>query len=210
MDEFLIDAKELMIKCNYHGKLAHFKCSQELIDSCKKYKVIVRNIHPNHLNNFKESYFNYLKELALEYLRKNRNIKSWESFKAISANAKVSKIFFEYGIKAEVFDKIVSYKIRLGIIESPNKITLEELFEITTIKYNYTGSLTSFRRYIEENYGSYAEYCLDKGYDINQTKWESNEAALRCAKKIGSIDAIKIKSSSLFKYLCDNNLLDYL
>ena len=92
------------------------------------------------------------------------------------------------------------------LIPDSKRVTLEELYEVYRIKFNFNGSLQSFKRQITRTYGSYAEYCLKKGYDINTTRWDSEETALRVARKLGSIEEIGRKSPSLLKYLEERKL----
>ena len=56
--------------------------------------------------------------------------------------------------------------------------------------------------------GHFCRAPKSRGYDINGTKWESDETAIRVACKLGSLDAIEQKSISLFKYLQQRDLVD--
>jgi hypothetical protein len=80
-------------------------------------------------------------------------------------------------------------------------ITCLEVFELYKIKYpNYTGNFRQFSKAIDDRYGSYTEYCLNKGYCINNTNWNEG-LAKKVATKIGSMEEVENHSSSLANFL---------
>lgn len=209
MDKLLIDIKDLKETAEFEGKLADFKSSSKLVDVCRKNGVIAKGLMPSAIEkDMRSIYFDHLACLAKEYLENHSEIRNWDDFCKVTKNRAVAKIFFEFGVKAEVFDNIPEISDKKVAAENPLRITEEEVFELSKIRFNFKGSLTSFKRMIVDLYGSYAEYCIEKGFDINQTKWEDREVALRCAIKIGNMDKIKRRSKSLYKYLTENHLAD--
>lgn len=209
MDNLIKSVKELKELSCYSGSLNQFKSSKELVETCRRLSLIADIKDPSIINKAAfDDYFTHLSALTKIFLFKHRELKVWSKFASHPECRKIQKIFHEIGIarSSGLFtDEEEAFYDPL--IPDSKKVTLEELYEVYCIKFNYTGSLPSFKRQITRIYGSYAEYCLEKGYDINSTKWESEETAIRVAKKLGSIDKVKEKSSSLLKYLESRKLI---
>ena len=73
------------------------------------------------------------------------------------------------------------------------RLTLEEFYELCQIQFSYDGLFGAFKKLVSKKYGSFVEYYLERGYDINNTNWENDETALRVVKKIGSTEEVKKK-----------------
>lgn len=208
MDSMLVNLRELKSELNLNGSLRQLGRSALVVDFCKKKQVIVR-ISPDDLTpEDRQRYTRYLVELTKAFLSLHPEIRTWSDFSRRPDTRKVHKLLFEYGIRAEVFPDIEAPVRTEGKERSPTSITLPELYEVCQIKFHFQGSFLSFKKVIQRQYGSFAEYCITKGYDINTTKWESDETALRVAHKLGSIEEIQRRSKSLYKYLVDHNLLE--
>lgn len=208
MDDMVMSVKDLKKLSSYSGSLKQFKSSKELVEVCRRNSLIADIKDPAQINKGSfDDYFTHLCALTKQYLFEHRELKVWDKFASSAECKKVAKIFHEIGIarssglfsdgEDEEYDPL---------IPNSKRVTLEELYEVYSLKYNFNGSLQSFKRQITRMYGSYAEYCLQKGYDINTTKWDSEETAIRVARKLGSLSEIERKSPSLLKYLDERNL----
>ena len=207
MDSLIRSVQELKELSGYKGTAKQFKSSKELVTFCRKNQFIADIKHPEDIcKNAKEDYFVHLSALAKKYLCENKELKHWEKFKSHPDNRKVHKILFEFGVYADLFSDTPEEKYD-PVAPNSKKLTLEEMYEVYQFKYNFDGTFASFKRQITTIYGSYAEYCLEKGYDINNTKWESDEIALRVASKIGNPNDVQKKCPSLLKYLEEHKLM---
>lgn len=209
MDSLIRSITELKEMAGYKGSLAQFKNSKELVFVCRKFGVVADIKNPADIckSSF-DDYYTHLCSLAKKYLFEHRELKYWGKFATSQNNRKIHKIFHEFGVArgSGIFSEEPEDKY--DPVESNTKrITLEELYDVYQIKYNFDGSFLSFKKQIQKTYGSYAEFCLAKGLDINTTKWESDETAIRVARKLGSLSAIKEKCPSLMKYLEDKKLV---
>jgi hypothetical protein len=209
MDALVKSAKELKALSSYSGSLAQFKSSKDLVEVCRRNGFIADIKDPSTICRFAfDEYFTHLCALTKVFLFAHRELKVWKRFASHPECRKVSKIFHEIGIaRSSGLFTDEEEAIYDPLIPDSKRVTLEELYEVYRIKFNFNGSLMSFKRQLTRTYGSYAEYCLSKGYDINTTKWDSEETAIRVAKKLGSVEAIQRKSPSLLKYLEDRKLL---
>lgn len=209
MDQLIRSVKELKELSSYSGSLNQFKSSKDLVDTCRRNGVIADIKDPAVIckSSF-DDYFTHLCALTKAFLFQHRDLKLWARFAAHPECRKIQKIFHEIGIarSSGLFTDDVEAEYD-PLLPDSKKVTLEELYEVYRIKFNFNGTLQSFKRQITRTYGSYAEYCLAKGYDINTTKWDSEETALRVARKLGSVDETQRKSPSLLKYLGDRKLL---
>lgn len=209
MDELIRSIKELKELSSYGGSLSQFKSSKELVDVCRRHGVVADIKDPAIICKAAfDEYFTHLCALTKKYLFEHRDLKVWSKFASQPDCRKIQKIFHEIGIarSSGLFTDDVEAEYD-PLIPDSKRVTLEELYEVYRIKFNFNGSLQSFKRQITRVYGSYAEYCLTKGYDINTTRWDSEETALRVARKLGNFDEIQRKSPSLMKYLEDHKLL---
>lgn len=207
MDEYLRTVQELKELSGFKGNLKQFKSSKELVVFCRKNQLIADIKHPEDIcKAAKEDYFVHLSAMTKKYLFENKSLKQWEKFKSHPKNRKIHKILFEFGVYADLFSDEPEDKYD-PVTPNSKKLTLEEIYEIYHYKYNFDGTFASFKRQITTLYGSYAEYCLEKGYDINNTKWESDEIALRVAIKIGNSKDVQKKCPSLLKYLEEHKLI---
>ncbi|MFN7455467.1 MAG: hypothetical protein ACK5RO_12505 [Pseudobdellovibrionaceae bacterium] len=209
MDQLIRSVKDLKQLSSYSGTLTQFKSSKELVDTCRRHGLRADVKDPSSIckKSF-DDYFTHLTALTKVFLFAHRDLKVWSKFASHPECRKVSKIFHEIGIarSSGLFtdEEDVAYD---PLIPDSKRVTLEQLYEVYKIKRNYSGTLMAFKRQITRMYGSYAEYCLNKGYDINTTKWDSEDTAIRVARKLGSIEEIQRKSSSLLKYLEEKKLL---
>lgn len=213
MDSLLITVKELFELSNNEGKLTDFKGSEEMVDLAIETNSIISNVKPQDIEKeLRDRYYNHLVQVTSSAIDSADDALTWVMFSQNKKNKKSSKIIFDFGVKNHFFDADGALR-QLNNEEKKQdfpktRVTIEELYELCKINFNFSGSKAAFKRHIQKTYGSYAEYCLFKGYDINATKWEDPKAALRCAKKIGSLDEVKKKSMSLYNYLGEHNLLD--
>lgn len=208
MDSLIRSVADLKDLASYKGSLKQFRSSRELVDTCRRHGLIADIKNPAEIcKSAFDDYFTHLCALAKKYLFEKRHLKVWSKFASDPGCRKASKIFHEIGVARSsglfVEEEDVEYDPRLP---DSKRVTLEELYEVYRIKFNYAGSLAAFRRQIMRLYGSYAEYCLAKGYDINTTKWDSEETAIRVAKKLGSPAEIQKQCPSLWKYLEERKL----
>jgi hypothetical protein len=144
------------------------------------------------------------------FLTQHKDVNDWKDFVRMPEVRRIHKMLFEYGIRAEVFPEAPAEKGASIRARSATSLTLPELYEVCQFKLHFSGSFLSFKRLIQRQYGSFAEYCLLKGYDINTTKWESDETAIRVARKIGSMENVKAKSKSLYSYINEKNLEEFI
>lgn len=209
MDKLLKTVAELKELSGFKGNLKQFKSSNDLVVYCRKHGYIAEVRNPSDINKASaDDYYTHLCCLAKKYLFDNTDLKTWEKFAAHPDNRKVQKILHEFGVArgSGIFSEQPEQKYH-PLEPDSKRITLEDLYEVYQIKHNFGGSFIAFKRQLQNTYGSYAEFCLEKGLDINTTKWESEETALRVAKKLGSLSEVKKKSPSLLKYLEDKKLL---
>jgi hypothetical protein len=208
MDHLIISIKQIHAQTREQITIGEYKGSSQLVNACIRLKVIAKGASAqSFLKSDRDRYTTFLESLARDYLAAHPNVKSWDAFKVVSENRAVAKIFFDYGVKNSVFDNLGEQKSGHQSVER-KRVTVEDLHEICVIRFNFTGSIVSFKRMIEDHFGSYAEYCITKGYELNQSKWDDREAAIRCAKKLGSLEEIRDRSASLYKFIVDNDLQD--
>lgn len=208
MDHLIRSVKELKAFSLHKGSLAQFKCSKDLVEVCRRQGVVADIKDPSSISKSAfDDYFTHLCALAKKFLFEHRDLKVWSKFAAHPNCRKIEKIFHEFGVarSSGLFTDEAEAKYDPTMPDS-KRVTLEELYEVYRIKFNFSGSLQAFKRQITRTYGSYAEYCLQKGYDINTTRWDMEETALRVAKKLGSLEAVEKKSTSLVKYLEEKKL----
>lgn len=208
MDHLIKSVKDLKALASYSGSLNQFRASKDLVEVCRKNGFVADIRDPSVIcKSAFDDYFTHLCALTKVFLFRHRDLKVWTRFVAHPECRKIQKIFHEIGIarSSGLFTDDVE-ALYDPLISDSKRVTLEELYEVYRIKFNFDGSLQSFKRQITRTYGSYAEYCLNKGYDINTTRWDSEETALRVARKLGNFEEIQRKSPSLMKYLEDNEL----
>ena len=207
MDQLLRTVSAIMEEYKARGSTKQFKSSAELVLACRKLGVIAEILSPTEIHKAsREDYFTHLCGLTKKYLFGNPEQKHWSTFVSDPANRKVHKILHEFGVRQELFSDDQN-EVYTPLTPSSRRITLEEFYEVCQIQFNFGGSFPAFKRYIQKTYGSFAEYCILKGFEINTTNWDSAETALRVAEKIGGIDEIKRRSPSLHKYLIDDDLI---
>jgi uncharacterized tellurite resistance protein B-like protein len=205
MNGLLIELKEALKKSGFTGTQAEFKKSKELISFCKSEGKIVKVTSPTQLNlDYFQDYHDHLLGLAKEFV-KSEGINTWDDLAQHPEMGQVTKILHEFGVRAELFDGSQEEDA-----EEQASFTLTDLWELAKVHYGFKGSETSFKNWLQEHYGSVAEYCLAKGLPINATKWESHDTAIRVASKLGSINEIKNQSRSLYKYLEAEGLVEKL
>lgn len=210
MDSMLRSVSELKTLARYKGSVAQFRNSSELVKCCRKHGFIADIKNPSDIckSSFDE-YYDHLCCLAKKYLFEHRELKYWENFAASASNRKVHKLFHEYGVArgSGIFSEEPEDRYNPRETNT-KKITLEELYDVYQIKFNFDGSFQSFKRQLQRTYGSYAEFCLEKGLEINNSTWDSKETAIRVARKLGNAEAVKTRCPSLLKYLEEKGLLD--
>lgn len=209
MDHLLTFARDAKESSGFAGSTEEFKGSPDLVTWCIRNRRIVRISSQELSRTEKDRYTDFLVTLLREYLKANPHVTSWSDFASRPENNKVRALFHLFGVRGEVFgvESFQGDDIPQAA-RSRTNLTFEEFYEMCQIQFHYQGSFGSFKKLISKKYGSFAEYCILKGLDINGTKWESDETATRVAKKLGSIEAIKYRAASLFKYLSDRDLLD--
>lgn len=207
MDKKLKTIKEIKDALSYEGKVSDLKGDEKLLNFCFKNCVIVK-LQPSDLNrDQKEKYTNFLVALTKEYLKERPEIASWESFRQQNDTKKSHGFLYEFGVKGELFPFGETEVDETTVPRPKTSLTLQEFYEMCQIQFHYSGTYSAFNRMIGRQYGSFAEYCILKGYDINNTKWDSDDTALRVAAKLGSLEVVKEKSKSLSKYLEEKNLI---
>lgn len=207
MDLLLKKVSELKAASGFKGTDEQFRNSEKLVFVCRKLGFISDIKYPTKINKaVRDDYYTHLVALTKKHLFANPEQKSWHKFCSDPANRKIHKILQEFGVRQELFsnDEDAVYN---PLQPSSRNITIEELYELCQIQFNFDGSMSSFKRYLQRTYGSFAEYCIDKGYDINSCKWESEETAMRVAFRLGSTEEIKKKSLSLYNFLSTKGLL---
>lgn len=210
MDLLLKKVSELRELAKFRGTADAFRSSPKLVLICRKLGLVAEVRDPSLIaRTARDEYYTHLVTLTKKFLFANPEQKCWSKFCADAGNRKMSKILNEFGVRAELFsdNENATYN---PVQPNARNITIEELHELCQIQFNFDGSLGSFKRYLQRTYGSFAEYCIAKGYDINTCRWESEETALRVANQIGSVEEIKRRSSSLYNFLESKNLLHQL
>jgi hypothetical protein len=206
VDLLLRKVSELKDVAKFKGTEEKFRTSEKLVTLCRKLSVIAEIRDPSKIGReHRDDYYTHLVALTKKHLFANPSQKNWSNFCADPGNRKIHKILQEFGIRQELFSDNADATYT-PLQNSNRNITIEELYELCQIQFNFDGTMSSFKRYLQRTYGSFAEYCIEKGYDINNTRWESKETAIRVAEKLGSIEEIKTRSASLYKYLEENNL----
>ncbi len=207
MDKLLKTLKEIKDIMNFRGTINELSSLEDFTNRCKKLNLIPSNIRLTHIpREMRDDFINYLVEMTHQFVLKNK-IDSWKEFERHPGCIRISSLLFQFGVRGVIFPLEFENDIVVNHIEENKKITLREFYQLYQIQFNYDGSFGSFKKFVEKKYGSFAEYCLLKGYDINNTKWESEETAIRVAQKIGTPNQVKLKSTSLYKYLEERNLL---
>ena len=205
MESLLECLSEIKRKVNFKGSNTDFKKSKELLDYCIERKVIVGVSSPSQLNlEYYHDYLDHLKGLTEEYLKSRPHIKDrHELISQPEVGGKVAKILHEFGVLGELFRS--SEEKHEADIEGA--VTLRHIWELVRVHMGFNGSEASFKRWMQREWGSVAEFCLEQGLAINATHWDSPETAIRVARKIGTPSEIKKKSPALYKYLNKNELL---
>lgn len=207
MDSLLKPLKVIKEILDFKGHVQDMTRIDNFHVLCKKHKFIPSNLKASMIPaDNRDAMTDLLVELTHKFVLEN-NIDSWDEFARNPKTRKIAKLLFEFGVRGEVFPLEEEGQIKKEV-EEDRRLTFQEFYELYQIKFNFDGPFGSFKKVIEKNYGSFAEYCLLKGYDINNTKWESDETAIRIAQKIGSMEKVKSKSSSLYNYLNEKNLLE--
>lgn len=209
MDSLIIRASDAKEFARFKGTTEEFKRSRDVVEWCIQKKQIVR-LSPQDMNREeRERYTDYLVSLMQSFLKENPGITSWSDFASKPENNKTAALFHQFGVRGAIFG-VESFQTdhAPAIERSRTNLTFEEFFEMCQIEFHYQGTLGSFKKMISRRYGSFAEYCINKGYDINGTKWENDETAVRVARKLGTVAEVKKRASSLYKYLTDKGLLD--
>jgi hypothetical protein len=203
MDNYLKTLKEIFEMSCFEGTQEDFISSKSFISFLNKERIIPSNLKKSDMSrDQRDLYIDYLALLTQEHIDRNK-ILSWDDLKSHSSCKKSWKMLFEFGVRGE----LVFENQEIITEESLTRITFREFYELCQIQFYYDGSFGSFKKMISKKYGSFAEYCLERGHDINNTKWESDETALRVAEKIGSTENIKVMSSSLYRYLEEKKIL---
>lgn len=211
MDELIKPLSSVRREANFSGTNTEFKASRELIEYCIANKIIVSQVHPAEINkDFFNDYFAFLLNLSLDHLSTSP-VEEIEMLESLEGFRKSYKILWEFGVIADL-------KRKLGVSESKQKVsqrsdtalTMEQFYELCKAQFGYAGSFGSFKKYVQKIYGSFAEYCLMKGYDINATKWEDEAVAIRVVEKLGSPEVVQVKSPSLYKFIVENDLFSKL
>lgn len=208
VDDFIVQASDARSFARFEGTTAEFKLSSMVVDWCIREKKIVRLSPQEMSRKDKDRYTDYLVSLLKSYLKSHSEISSWVDFASRKENIKIQSLFHQFGVRGEVFGFESFKEDDTKTERSKTNLTFEEFYEMCQIQFHYQGSFGSFKKMIARKYGSFAEYCVDRGYDINGTRWDSNETALRVAKKLGSLEAIKLRAVSLYKYLSEKGLLE--
>lgn len=207
MDLLIKKVSEIKVQARFKGSDVQFRSSQKLVLFCRRSGLIAEVRDPTDINiECRDDYYTHLVALTKKHLFANPEQKNWAKFCADPANRKTQKILQEFGVRQELFssDEAAVY----SPFQNPSRnLTIEEFYYLCQIQFNFDGSLSAFKRYVQRTYGSFAEYCIDKGYDINSCRWESEETALRVATRLGTIPEIKRKSSSLYNFLESKGLL---
>lgn len=209
MDKKLKTLKEIKEALAYEGKASDLKGDERLLNFCFKNCVIVK-LRPEDFRNEAQRgrYTDFLVALTKEYIKCKPEIASWDAFRQQSDTKKTHGFLHEFGVAGEIFPFAETEIQETPKSRPKTSLTLQEFYEMCQIQFHYSGTYSAFNRMIGRQYGSFAEYCILKGYDINSTRWESDETALRVAAKLGSLDAVQARSKSLYKYLHDRNLVD--
>ncbi|MBS1984819.1 MAG: DUF2779 domain-containing protein [Bdellovibrionales bacterium] len=204
MDSLLRFVRDAQKACMFEGTREEFLRSDAFLRFCKSEGVIVR-VRPQDLDPEKRHKFaDHLRDLAKQFLTEHPEVKTWSDFASLRETRKAQLLIHEFGVRAELFNEVQPESRQ----ERPRtNLTLPEFYELCQIQFNFDGSFGSFKKHVAKQFGSFAEYCLMKGYDINNTKWESDETAVRVARKLGSIEVVKAKSPTLFTYLSERDLL---
>ena len=203
MRRLLIDVAEAKLESKFPGSLSEFKKSKHLIEYCLSSGRIVRITSPAQINlDMFHVYHRHLLELTRRFII-DENITSWSELENHPDTVRVVKILHEFGVRGELFNEIEADDKP----KSSDHVTVTQLWEMAKIHHAFKGSENAFKSWLQDQYGSLAEYCLAKGLPINATNWESHETAVRVAKKLGSISAIRSRSKSLLRYLEINLLL---
>lgn len=207
MDSFLRSVKELKQACGIEESDTKFLENPVWLAKCKDDRIILR-VTPNQLSpEFGDKYFEHLLHITRDFLRKYPLVSSWEAFSRLPEVRKSHRLLHEFGVRSVLF-LAGDIELKAPRLRADTSLTLPELFEVCQIEFSYSGTYGSFTKMIEKEYGSFAEYCVLKGYDINGTRWDNQETAIRVAKKLGSKEAVRVKAVTLFKYLSEKGLID--
>lgn len=207
MDAWLRALRDIKKEIGYVDLIDKLKVDECLLRYCEDAQIIVKNLRPIDFRNRKterNKYTDHLLRLTQKFLRVHPEIRTWEEFKSHQETKSVWRLLNEFGVRQEIFPSKIGNDEKEE--RSKTNLTLSEFYEVCQIHFHFNGTFESFKRSIQRQYGSFAEYCLMKGYDINSTKWENDETAIRVAKKLGSREEVKKQSSSLYKYLTDKKL----
>ena len=208
MDNLIVLAKDAKDSSGYVGSTDEFKHSAEVVSWCVENRRIIR-LSPQEMTGAeKNRYTDFLVSLMREYLIAHPKVTTWSEFASLPENNKTQALFHQFGVRGEVFGVESFQDDEAPRAERSRKnLTFMEFYELCQIQFHYEGSFGSFKKLIARKYGSFAEYCILRGYDINGTKWENDETAIRVAQKLGSLTEIKNRAGSLYKYLHDHRLL---
>ncbi len=212
LDSCLKNLIEVKREMNFKGSNKELLVSIELIDYCVNHKLILKNASKSDFNKkmYEEKYYPHLLRLGWEFLLSKEHLSNADELMRQPGCRKAGKVLWNHGVFGDLREQFTAYqrdKSEKFKAKHRPSLTLSQLYEICQIYHGFEGSESSFRRHIQRTYGSFAEYCLQKGYDINASKWEDPEAALRVAKKFESFEALKYGCPSLLKFLQDKDLL---
>ena len=208
MDDLIIALKDIMNNVDYHHGAKSFQKSKKLVDFCiEKGKIADISIPQKIPEQNRKIYLNHLVNLTKNFFANHNDIFTWNDFRNHSKNKKIHSILHNFGVPGEIH--LPDNKDNCSG-KSKTSLTITEFYEIAKMKFNFQGTENAFKRHIQKLYGSYAEYCIQKGYDVNSCFWDCEETALRCAKKLGGLEQVKKRSKSLYHFLEKNNLLEKL
>jgi hypothetical protein len=215
MDSMLKTLTEVRRAMGFKGTNGELLISEELIYFCVENQIILKSVKSKDMDSvlYEEKYYPFLLNSAWKQLASLKHLDDADQLRSEPGYQKVAKVLWDHGVFGDLRERFKKYRedenASIKVKQQP-KITLAEVHLNCQIYHGYTGSYSAFMKHIQRTYGSFAEYCLQKGYDINTTKWGDKDTALRVARKIGSEVEIKHQSPSLYKFLIENGLLENL
>jgi hypothetical protein len=205
-----ISLTEALKRSGYDGRKNDFLGSGQFLIWCRTNVVLIRLIPGQLRKEHRIDYIQYLDQMIRSSFGDFSQFDDWNHFATQENNVNIANLVQEFGLRSTFFKETQGSNTRIDYSKetSDKRITIQEVYEAACVKLGYNGTLGSFKTYISHHYGSFAEYCVGKGYDVNECKWQNKKTAMRVAKMFSGKKEIQARAPGLYAYLKRQHLLN--